>query len=163
MSWHISDIARITFYFADDDDATGETRINIAVASLNQAVEYGRQLAALLKAVSSCALVKFHVVFTGYDDTPANLPATVDLMRRGVFLYQTSDSTLYVLKAVSIRPDLLLSTGPYAGVGVDLAQPAIAALAQATVEGIGGVQPCDEWGADLVQLVAAYRGYERSH
>lgn len=161
--WQISDIARITFYYVDDDDATGETRISVDVASLNQAIEYGRQLAALLRPVSSCGLVKFHVVFTAYDETTTDLPTTVDLMRRGVFLYQTSDSTLSVLKVASIRPDLLLSTGPYAGVGVDLAQPAIAALVQATVEGIGGVQPCDEWGVDLTELVAAYRGYERSH
>lgn len=159
--WQTEDVARITFFFTDEDDATGETRISIPVASFDRAIDYGKQLAIFLNAVSSCALVKFHVVSKGYDsDLTAVASTPADLSQRGVFVYQTADSTLAVLKAVSLHPDLILATGPYADVGIDVAQLAVAALVSASIEGIEGVEPCDEWGADLVQLLAAYRGYE---
>jgi hypothetical protein len=88
----------------------------------------------------------------------AGLPAaTSDAYRQGVLLFGTTvPGDRCLLEIPSMRADLLLATGEYAGVKIDQTKPEIQALVSMLLNGNGTVTPTGLTGNDLDHLIEAY-------
>lgn len=174
MAWQADPTLRITLYFRDDDGAGAQHIINVDAGRLPVAGSFATAYADLFAPLSSCALWKVQVSLRYLDNTdPAGaIDSSID--RRSVFVFGTADDERLTVSIPGLDESLILAPPhPYAGVGLDLANPAIAALVAAHTTGLGGVEPCAPWGpgapagefnwpgSDLVEVLSAYWGYER--
>lgn len=175
MAWQPDPTVRITLYFRDDDGASSQHIMNVAASALAGAGAFAASYAALFPPVSNCALWKVQVSLRYLDNTDPAGAAGSNINRRSVFMFGTADEERFTVSIPGLVEALILTPpDPYAGVGLDISNPAIAALAAAYITGLGGVQPCAPWGpgvpagefdwpgSDLVELLSAYWGYERA-
>lgn len=175
MAWQPDPTVRITLHFRDDDGANSQHIINVAASALPVAGGFATAYAALFQPISNCALWKVTVHLRYLDDTDPTGAAGSSNHQRSVFVFGTAAAERFTVSIPGLEEAMLLAPpDPYAGVGLDASNPAIAALVAAHVTGLGGVQPCAPWGpgvpsgdftwpgSDLVELLSAYWGYERA-
>jgi len=145
VAWAADPTARITLHFRDDDGASSTHIINVAADALPVAGAFAAAYAALFAPLTSCALYKVGISLRYLDDTDPLPPADTDTNRRSVFVFQ-SIGRPYVLSLPGVVGSKLAQPpDPYAYVGLDTADVAIAALVSAMITGIGGVEPCAPW------------------
>jgi hypothetical protein len=163
--------ARITYFWRDDDQAVGTHQVRIT-RDLTAARSFAPALAPLLTVLSNCALEKIRLSLRYLDlNDPVPMPDS-SVYRRSVFIFETAQGNQYLLSLPGMKIEMLLQPpDPYAGVGIDLNNVAIAALVSGLLTGMGTAQPCAPWGIggdlswqgdDLVNIVGAYWGYERA-
>jgi len=141
----------------DDDGAISTCRLAYFDPAAAQA--HLAALLPLIQAVSSCAIEGASLSNTNYiSDTPPGVGADAHL--QVVLLLRCDDGSLAVLNIPGVEAGVILTTGPQAGVGVDLANPAVAALVAALTTGIGGAIPVSPLGQAMVTVEAAYVGYD---
>jgi hypothetical protein len=165
--------ARITYFWRDDDLATGLHQIR-ATRNLADASAFATGLAPILTPISDCALEKIRVGLRYLDETDPSAASNSSVYRRSIFIFATAQGNRYVLSLPGVVPSALLQPpDPYAGIGIDLNNVAVAALVSGFLTGLGSTQPCAPWGPgpggnlswqgdDLVDVLAAYWGYERA-
>lgn len=155
MGWNLTYEAQI--HFRDDDGATTYTQLNYLEPGGARA-----HLAALLPLLatgSNCAvyaakLSNRYLV----SDTPPGVGA--DAHQQVVLLLRCDDDSLAVMAVPGVNPAVVLTSGPTAGVGIDLNHSAIAALVSALTTGIAGARPVSPTGHAFTALEAAYVGYD---
>jgi hypothetical protein len=165
--------ARITYYWRDDDLAVGTHQVR-ATRDLAGASAYAVGLAPLLPPVSSCALERIRVGLRYLDETDPAPAGGSSVYRRSIFIFETAQGDRYLLSLPGVVASALLPPpDPYAGVRLDLANVAVAALVAGLLTGLGSTRPCAPWGPgeggdlawqgdDLVNIAEAYWGYERA-
>jgi hypothetical protein len=117
--------------------------------------------------------VTVHLRYLDTSDPTGAAGSTIN--QRSVLVFGTAAAERFTVSIPGLEAGLLLAPpDPYAGVGLDTSNPAIAALVAAHVTGLGEVQPCAPWGpgeasgdftwpgSDLVELLTAYWGYQRA-
>jgi hypothetical protein len=148
---------RAAIYARDDDGAVSSTRLAYGDAAGARA-----HLAALLplvQAVSSCAIERATLSNT-YLISDARPGVGADAHRQVVLVMRCDDDSLAALAIPGVETGVILAAGPLAGVGVDLANVAVAALVSALITGIGGARPVSPTGRSFVAVEAAYMGYD---
>jgi hypothetical protein len=175
VAWQPDPTVRITLHFRDDDGADSQHIINVAASALPVAGGFATAYANLFPPVSNCALWKVTVHLRYLDNADPVGAAGSSINQRSVLVFGTAAAERLSVSIPGLETALLLAPpDPYAGVGLDTSNPAIAALVAAHVTGLGGVAPCAPWGpgvpagdftwpgSDLVELLTAYWGYQRA-
>ena len=152
MGWVADPTVRITLHFRDDDGASSTHIINVAADALPVAGAFAAAYAALFAPLTSCALYKVGISLRYLvDPAPVAVPgADTNTHRRSVFVFQSIGSPYVLSLPGVIGAKLVQPPDPYAYVGLNTADPAIAALVSAMVTGIGGVEPCAPWAPTLI-------------
>ena len=162
--WNPDQTARITLFFRDYKGSASQSRLNVDARDLIAGGNYGRAIASLFAAVTSCAVWKVSVSLRTLDvSSPPPDPGS-NTNRRSVFVFGTASAARYVLSLPGLDTSRLVQPpAPYAGIALDISDVAVAALIAATLTGIGGIQPCAPWlGDDITEILAAYWGYEHA-
>ena len=138
-------------------DASGSTASVdawIRAGSAATAAQAGADvLAARVGALSHAVVYRYSLVYRSVADPRADPASTSQAARAGVFVFSGSEPNTYaVISVPSIRPEVLLTTGPGAGVLIDPAHPDVSGFVDQVVTGLW----CNPFGVDLVALEAAY-------
>jgi hypothetical protein len=148
--------------------------MNVAASALPVAGAFATAYAELFRPLSDCALWKITFSLRYLDDTDPVGAVGSSVNQRSIFQFLAVDGTRFDLSLPGlVAANLLQPPDPYAGTGIDLTTVAVASLVAATVTGIGGIEPCAPWGpgvataftwggADLVDILTAFWGYERA-
>jgi hypothetical protein len=106
---------------------------------------------------SGAEVIGFDIQFQArYLRPPAPAP-TSDAFRQGILLCGTTVAEdRYVFEIASLRTDLLLATGEYAGVKIDQTKPEIQTILNLLLTGDGTVAPVGLTGNDLDHIREAY-------
>lgn len=137
-------------WFRDDDGAVSRHTVNLPTDDIDLAVGFAKLYGTLVRAVSTCALTKIHIVLQVVNDATPHGAVGSSIYQRSVFLFQTVSTPpfryIFAVPGV-IAAKLLLEPHPYAGVQFDVSDPDIAALVSAMVDGVGGdpTQPVAPW------------------
>jgi hypothetical protein len=111
---------------------------------------------ALISAISSAVCVESDVIVRYSDPSQPAAGMASSVKRSGTFIYDNGAASLVVLRIPSIRSDLILSSGPYAGIGIDVDNADVMDYVNAVMGGISGISVCDPFGSDVVALSNAF-------
>ena len=146
MAW-VQQGHTVLFRFRDNDGAesTCEARLRVSV-SLDTALSFAAALRPLVAALSDAALITCDVIASWVETAPAVL-GTAPVDRAGIFLFRTANIPWerYVFALPSLRDDLVLSAGDFAGVQIDADNADVAAFVAAMTDGLGGVRVRAPW------------------
>lgn len=155
MGWNPT--YRAAILARDDDGTISSSRLSYLDPAGARA--HLAALLPLIAAVSSCAIEGATLSNTNYiSDTPPGVGA--DGHHQLVLILSCDDASLAVIAIPGVNAGVILASGPLAGVGIDLANPAVAALVAALTTGIGGAVPVSPVGRSMIAVVAAYAGYD---
>lgn len=144
---------QLIFYWRDATGSESTVRLSLPVgSSVATIASAAASLRPLLESLSDAAIVKQDIAYTWRDLSPPD-PSTRLVGESGAFIFDTgvlNQVTIIVLPAASA--DLFVTSGPLAGIDIDLAQSDVAAFIAAINSGLW-VNP---FGYDLVECVAAY-------
>lgn len=146
---------RLSFIDNDGAESTCSTHIPSSAgagAGLSFALAWRNLVIPLSDAVNTDA----DLIVGWTETTPAPAGAGANVRRAGTFIFNTSAGELASIRVPSIDESLLLTSGPYAGIGIDLASSDVAAFVSAIAGGVGGVQACDPFLDDLVSVASAF-------
>lgn len=108
---------------------------------------------SVIGALSDAAIVSRQIVFRGVESPRPTPPGVAPVAGAGVFVFSCSEPDTYAVVVVpGLRSDLLLTTGPGAGVLIDQAAPAVVTLADVLITG----DYCNPFGVQLVALESAF-------
>lgn len=144
--------------FIDNDGA--ESTCNIRVpesAGAGAALSFLLGWRSVVLPLTSATCTAGDVITSWRETTPAPPAGSAVGRRSGTFILDTGAGGLATVRVPSILESLLLPTGPFAGIAIDLAAPAVVAFVSAITSGIGGTQPCDLFSNDLVSVNQAYK------
>jgi uncharacterized membrane protein YgcG len=160
MAWNVASTAKIVFFFRDDDEAVSRHTIHVPISTLDNAVEVAKQYAALVKAVSDCALWKIHINFGAWSDGPQRGTPGSSILVQSVLVFGSGTSSRYVFSVPGlITSKLLQAPNPYAGVQLDSSDTDIVALAAAMISGINGTYPVAPWNPGWVDVSGGGGGW----
>lgn len=148
---------RVRLWFRDNDGAESSSLVNIpAGTALDSALAFMASWRLLAMAISSAGCYDAELLVRYAESEYWGAPVGSDVNRQGVLIFGTDPSALAVVRVPSLDTALLLSSGPYAGIAIDQAAPAVAALVTALASGLSGVSACDPLADDLGALATAY-------
>ena len=151
MAWQPDPTLSITFLFRDDDGANARHIINLPASALPVAGSFAVAYAALIDSLSTCVLWKISIALRYLNDQDPVAAAGTDINRKSVFIFGLVDGGRYAVTLPCVMGSKLLQPpDPYAYVGLNTADPAIAALVAALVTGIDGIHPCAPWDANAL-------------
>lgn len=139
----------ITYFFVDDDGAKSKVLMNIP-ASSSSPQSFAAGVAALLRQISDATLTRYNIHQTIYEPS---LPGAGDGNWQGCFFLEGGGGNAYVTSLPGIKSSKLLPDG----ITLDQADADVAAVIDALINGIGGIQPCGVGGDDLSTLLSAYK------
>ena len=114
------------------------------------------QFANRVSALSGATIDHQYVVYRGAESPQPAAPGLTSYAGTGVFVFSTTEPGEYaIVQLPAIRPALLLTTGPGAGVIIDQAAPEVTALAEAMISG----SYCNPFGYPLAALESAFLQY----
>lgn len=154
-----SPVIELRLYFVDDDGASSRHSLCLLLAHLGQASAFVTVYASLVALVSNAALVRINIITTYQDQSSQRGAPGCDLHRTGVFCFDT-DSTpvgIYVVSIPAITDAIVMQSGPFAGIGIDLTNPLVINLAAASTAS-GTIHLVDHTDAGLIALRTAYVG-----
>lgn len=107
----------------------------------------------LLLACSSCAILEQRYTLPGVELFPLEAQAESDVRRTGVFIFSTATEDQYAIVVVAgLRETVLMTTGPAAGIAIDLAEPSVAAFVALLTNGTW----VNKFGHVITALESAY-------
>lgn len=118
-----------------------------AGASIGAALGLASALVSLLQPLSDGKIITYNVQLRQKEIGGAIPDSASNVNRGGIFLFKTDNAPLdrYTFQVPSIKSALLVQTGEYAGVKIDVTHPDVLAFVSAMVDGIDGAQPCATW------------------
>lgn len=144
---------QLQFSLVDASDSIGNTSVwlpnGVTVATAVAAADTFRT------AVAPCTDAVFvrQAVIYGFVEAPKPDPGDEsDVTRVGVFIFLTASDEYAVITINGIVPGVLLTTGPGAGLLIDVTHTGVAALVDELISG----DWCNPFGEQLVSLEAAY-------
>jgi len=148
---------RVRLLWRDNDGAESTTIVNIPAATgFGSALSFLASWRPLASAISSayCYGADLLIRYAENETWPA--PAGTDVQREAVLIFGADPTSLAAVHVPSINLEYVLASGPYAGIALDTAAPALAAFIAALASGLAGVAACDPLAADLGELATAY-------
>ncbi len=83
----------------------------------------------LIGAVSGATLVRQSIVYSATETAPFSVDSSADVVQCGVLIFSCETEGEYAIVPIpGILPEMLMQTGPGAGILIDIQQPAIAAI-----------------------------------
>jgi hypothetical protein len=140
----------IRLRFVDNDGAIATCELHLPQsANLISALSFASQIRALIAALSSAVCLSYDLIVRKRETAPVTPALLSDTQRAGVFIFATQNTPMerYIVSIPSVSTGLLLDTGPFAGVQLDLARPQISAFASALTDGFNGVGFVAPWEA----------------
>lgn len=109
-------------------------------------------LRSVVQPATTCRVVAGRFTLTASEQSPAAPAAGGRAWRAGVFIFTTAEPDQYVLISIpGLRSDLVLTTGPGAGVEIDITITAVQDFIAAFIAGPW----CSPFGLAPVALLAA--------
>lgn len=149
-------LVRLRFRDNDNHDSTCEVNLGSSTGYA-AALTFAASWCQLVQALSSAVCIEYEFLVRWTETQSGGALPLADAFQQAVFIFETAIPDLAVVRVPGIDPALLESSGPYAGIRVDQTQPAVIGLVDALTNGLGGVQACDPFANDLVQLSEAYK------
>jgi hypothetical protein len=104
-------------------------------------------------ALSDCAIVARHLVYRGVEDPRPAAPGLAPAAGAGVFIFSCADVDTYAIVFIpSFRSDLLLTSGPGAGILIDQESSDVLAFTDVMISDIF----CNPFGVQVTALESAY-------
>jgi hypothetical protein len=148
---------RVRLLWIDNDGAESSSMINIPAATgLDSALSFLASWRQLAMAISSATCYGADLIVRYGENENFSASDGSDVLRNGVLIFGADPDGLAAVHVPSIDVALILTSGAYAGIALDLAAPALAAFIAALASGIAGVAACDPLAADLGDLTTAY-------
>jgi hypothetical protein len=147
----------IRLHYIDNDLARSTCQVNFSAGTdpstlLSQVSSWQ----AIISALSSAICIETDVIVRYSDPSQPSAGISSNGKRSGTFIYDNDAASFVVLRVPSIRNELVLSSGPYAGVGIDVDDADVSAYIDAVINGISGVEVCDPFDSDIVSLSSAF-------
>jgi hypothetical protein len=157
MAWKYRPI-RVYFKFRDGKETIASCYVHLLeVETLPLAHSYAAALADAMAGGSGAEVIGFDIQFQARYLRPPAPASTSDAFRQGILLCGTTVAEdRYLFEIASLRTDLLLTTGEYAGEKIDQTKPEIQALVNLLLTGDGTVAPTGLTGNDLDHIREAY-------
>jgi hypothetical protein len=126
----------------------------LAGVSFDVAGAFAETWADALEPASDAKIIELQIIAETAPAYSGRPGAASDCTRVGTLIFGTADpDERFVLEIPSLKTDLLLTSGPYAGVAIDLTASAIADLAALIIAGDGTVSPTGLTGNDLTNVI----------
>lgn len=145
----------IQFQLVDDSESLATQRYHVHRGTQPAtAHNAATNLRGRIGAMSGCAFLQQSYVLPAVEvATPNTIPGVVT-QQYAVFVFSTTEIGQYAIIAIpGVRFELLMTTGPGAGVLLDTEHAAVAALVAELTNGSW----CNQFGYILTELEAAYR------
>jgi len=144
--------------FRDDDFTESTCEVNLSPAlSLSAALVFLASWRNLVRALSSAVCIESDLLVRWTETITRGAGTQADVFRHGVFIFETAVPDLAIVHVPSIDLSVLETTGAFAGIRIDQTDSDVAAFIDALCNGLGGVQACDPFDHDLVQISQAYQ------
>jgi hypothetical protein len=146
---------KILVTFLDAKETPSSTYIWLPVGvSFETGGSFGEGYASALEPASGAKITGLQIIGNTAAAFSGRPPSTSDGSRVGTLIFGTADpDERWILEIPSLRQDLLLTSGPYAGIAIDLTLPAITAIADLIIAGDGTVSPTGLTGNDLSSVI----------
>jgi hypothetical protein len=141
--------------FRDAKETESSTYIHLLpTVSLADALAFGEVYASALELASDAQIIGIQIVAEVVSDSYNHPPSSSDIYRVGTLIFgTTTPDERWILEIPSLRTDLLITSGPYAGIQIDLTLPGAAAVATAIIAGDGTVMPTGLTGNDISNII----------
>lgn len=104
-------------------------------------------------ALSGASVERQSIIYRGVESPRPAAPGGTSASHAGVFVFACSEPETYaVVQLPGLRPDLLLTTGPAAGIAIDQTAPDVVSFVDTLISG----NYCNPFGLQLVALAAAF-------
>ena len=135
----------VTFVDAKETESSTYIRLPHEV-SFADAGTFAEVYASALEAASDAKVTNIQIIAEVVCSVGASPLPSSNVHRVGVFIFNTiTPGERWILEIPSLRLDLLLTTGLYADIQVDVTTPEISALVASMTTGIGGIAPVAPW------------------
>lgn len=125
---------QLTFFFRDNDGATGKVVLHLPVALADYARQFCIDLAQLLRAVSNCALLRVRISMSAAAINPP-VPSG-NAAEFGTFIFSTSAGERYIAGIPGLKPSKTTTTGDTAGIIIDTIDSDVLAYVSATLANV---------------------------
>lgn len=149
----------IVYAFRDDDgkSATSELLIPAATTAAN-ALTFAAAFAPLLGALSDATITGYNLIL-GFAESGGLVIGSSDIENKGLLLLNAANGVKSSLTIPSVLESVLQPNNQ----DIDQTNADVSDLLDALTLGIGGVQPCNVSGSDLVLIRDTYKQNRRSH
>ena len=135
----------VTFVDAKETESSTYIRLPHEV-SFADAGTFAEVYASALEAASDAKVTNIQIIAEVVCSVGASPLPSSNVHRVGVFIFNTiTPGERWILEIPSLRLDLLLTTGLYADIQVDVTTPEISALVASMTTGIDGIAPVAPW------------------
>lgn len=151
---------RIRFYYQDFNGVSANHSIRLGSGfNKSQLEPLALALAQAIEPTTDCQLNEVTITIPMHVEWGVPEPAAgSDVSRAGVFILEsTVAGERFVYTIPGILPEKLMTSGPWADIGVNLADPDIAGVVDLLLLGDGTVSPISYQLNDLFRVSAAYR------
>lgn len=141
--------------FLDSTGSKGTTTVKYPLGTTVAVIDASASaFASLIAPLTGCTLIRQRIIFKAAV-SPRDVPDTGSLVHNvGMFIFNSaSDAPLELIAVPGILSSVLVTDGPTAGYGIDLANGYVDTLVAAIIE--NGLS--NPFGDDIVSIAAAYR------
>ncbi len=149
----ISQRAQLTFSLVDASDSIGNMSLWLADGvDLDTAAAAAATFRGLMAGCSDAVFTRQAVVYGAVEAPRPTANPGADGTRTGVFIFSAGDDQFGIIEVPGIIEAALVASGAGAGLLIDQAHPAIAALIEQLVSGLW----CNPFGHTLAAVDTAY-------
>jgi len=149
----------IVYSFRDDDGKSATTEVMIQGATVpGNAVTFAAALAPLIAALSDATMTGYNIIL-GFAEATGVVIGASDIENKGLLLLGAANGVKSSLTIPSVLESVLQPNNQ----DIDQTNTDVADLLDALTAGLGGVQPCNISGSDLVLVRDTYKQNRRSH
>jgi hypothetical protein len=149
----IAQRAQLTFSLVDSSDSIGNMSVWLADGvDLDAAVAAGATFRGLVAPCTDAVFVRQSVVYSAVVSPRPIAPTGADSSRVGGLIFSCDTGELDIIELHGIKDEMLMTTGPGAGLLIDRTNTAIVALVNELISGLW----CNPFGYDVLALESAY-------
>jgi hypothetical protein len=146
---------KVVVTFRDAKETESSTYIHLLPAvSFADAFTFGEAYASALELASDAQVTGIQIIAESVSDSFNRPPLSSDVYRVGTLIFgTTTPDERWILSIPSLRTETLFSSGPYAGIQIDLTLPSVDTLATAIIDGYSPVTPTGLTGNDISSVI----------
>lgn len=149
----ITQRAQLTFSLLDASDSIGNMSFWLADGvDLGDIESAAATLRGLIAACSDAVFIRQSVIFPAVESPHPVAGIGADASRVGGLIFSCDTGELDIIEVHGLKDEMLMTTGPGAGLLIDRTNPVIVDLVDELTGGIW----CNPFGFDLLALESAY-------
>lgn len=149
----ITQRAQLTFSLLDASDSIGNMSFWLADGvDLAEIESAAATLRSLIAACTDAVFIRQSVVFSAVESPRPDAGAGADASRVGGLIFSCDTGELDIIEIHGLKDEMLMTTGPGAGLLIDRTNTAIIDLVAELISDIW----CNPFGFDLLALESAY-------